>query len=53
VAISILEKGSFKGADIDDELTRLLLELGVRKEIVNDTRGKVGKILIDDEPTIL
>lgn len=53
VAISILEKGSFKGADIDDELTRLLLELGVRKEIINDTRGKVGKIMSDDEPTIL
>ena len=45
IAISILEKGSFKGADIEDELTRLLLELGVRKEIVNDTRGKAGKIL--------
>jgi hypothetical protein len=51
VAISILEKGSFKGADIEDELTRLLLELGVRKEIVNDTKGKVAKIL-DGEGTL-
>ena len=50
VAISILEKGSFKGADIDDELTRLLLELGVRKEIVNDTKGKVAKILDGEGP---
>lgn len=50
VAISILEKGSFKGADLDDELTRLLLELGVRKEIVNDTKGKARKILEEEEP---
>lgn len=45
IAISILEKGSFKGVDIEDELNQLLLELGVRKEIVNDTKNKVGNIL--------
>jgi hypothetical protein len=28
-----------------DEQTSLLLELSVRKQIVNDTRGKVNKIL--------
>jgi hypothetical protein len=44
VAIAILEKGSFKGADLEDELTRLLLELGVRKEILSDSRGKASRI---------
>ena len=28
-----------------DEQTTLLLELSVRKQIVNDTRGKVDKIV--------
>jgi hypothetical protein len=28
-----------------DEQTSLLLELSVRKQILNDTRGKVNKIL--------
>jgi len=45
VAISILEKVKIN-KDIElDEKTILLLELSVRKEIVNDTRGKVQSIL--------
>jgi hypothetical protein len=45
IAISILE--SIKvNKDIElDEQTSLILELSVRKQIVNDTRGKVNKIL--------
>ena len=45
IAISILE--SIKvSKDIElDEQTSLILELSVRKQIVNDTRGKVNKIL--------
>lgn len=44
VAISILEKQKVD-KDIElDENTSLLLELSVRKEIINDTRGKVYKI---------
>ena len=44
VAISILEKQKVD-KDIElDETTSLLLELSVRKEIVNDTKGKVYKI---------
>ena len=45
VAISILEKVK---VDIDmvlDEDTLLLMELSVRKKIINDTRNKVGRIL--------
>ena len=53
VAISILESLKIN-KDIElDEQTSLLLELSVRKQIVNDTRGKVNKILkLDskDEP---
>ena len=46
IAISILEKGnSSLYVDLDDECNQLLLELSVRKEIVNDTRNKVGNIL--------
>jgi hypothetical protein len=55
VAISILEKQKVD-KDIElDENTSLLLELSVRKEIINDTRGKVYKIFgiksESDEPT--
>ena len=45
IAISILEKNKVSKNDLLDEQTLLLLELSVRKEIVNDTRGKVSKIL--------
>jgi hypothetical protein len=49
IAISLLEKSKLD-KDIElDEQTKLLLELSVRKEIVNDTRGKVNKILIEEE----
>ena len=45
IAISILENVKVS-KDIElDEQTSLLLELSVRKQIVNDTRGKVNKIL--------
>lgn len=45
IAISILEKVKVN-KDIElDEKTLLLLELSVRKEIVNDTKGKVKNIL--------
>ena len=46
IAISILEKGNSNlYDDLDNECNQLLLELSVRKEIVNDTRGKVLNIL--------
>ena len=46
IAISILEKGNASLYDnLDDECNQLLLELSVRKEIVNDTKNKVGNIL--------
>lgn len=45
IAISILEKYKIdKDIELDDK-TVLLLELSVRKDIVNDTRGKVNSIL--------
>ena len=45
IAISILENVKIN-KDIElDEQTSLLLELSVRKQILNDTRGKVNKIL--------
>jgi hypothetical protein len=45
IAISIIESMKFD-KDIElDEQTSLLLELSVRKKIVNDTRNKVGRIL--------
>jgi hypothetical protein len=45
IAISILEKNKISKDDLLDEKNLLLLELSVRKEIVNDTKGKVSKIL--------
>jgi len=45
IAISILEKIKIDKNILLDEETSLLLELSVRKEIVNDTKGKVSKIL--------
>ena len=49
IAISILEKVKIdKDIELDDE-TSLLLELSVRKQIVNDTKGKVKKILNPEE----
>ena len=45
IAISILESMKIdKDIELDDQ-TSLLLELSVRKKIVNDTRNKVGRIL--------
>lgn len=49
IAISILEDIKIdKDIDIDEQ-TSLLLELSVRKKIVNDTKGKVKKILYGDD----
>jgi hypothetical protein len=45
VAISILEKQKIDKDIVLDEQTSLILELSVRKQIVNDTRGKVKNIL--------
>jgi hypothetical protein len=44
VAISILEKHRLS-QDVLDEHDLFLLELSVRKQIVNDTRGKANKVL--------
>lgn len=49
IAISILESVKVDKDIILDEQTMLLLELSVRKKIVNDTRGKVNKILNMEE----
>jgi len=51
IAISILESVKVDKNIILDEQTMLLLELSVRKKIVNDTRGKVNKILNIEEIT--
>ena len=40
-----LRKSMNMSDDLDDECNQLLLELSVRKEIVNDTKNKVGNIL--------
>jgi hypothetical protein len=45
IAISILEKIKIDKDIVLDDDNLLLLELSVRKEIVNDTKGKVSKIL--------
>jgi hypothetical protein len=44
VAISILEKHKISQKELDEQ-DLFLLELSVRKKIVNDTRGKVNKVL--------
>jgi len=49
IAISILESVKVDKDIILDEQTMLLLELSVRKKIINDTRGKVNKILNIEE----
>ena len=49
IAISILESVKVNKDIVLDEQTMLLLELSVRKKIVNDTRGKVNKILNIEE----
>jgi hypothetical protein len=53
IAISILENHKVDSDMILDEQTTLILELAVRKKIVNDTRGKVNKILnIEEIPNL-
>ena len=49
IAISILESVKVDKNIVLDEQTMLLLELSVRKKIINDTRGKVNKILNIEE----
>ena len=44
VAISILEKHKLSQKELDEQ-DLFLLELSVRKQIVNDTKGKVNKVL--------
>ena len=52
IAISVLEKNKLDKDILIDDQTKLLLELSVRKNIINDTRGKVNKILNEDEDDI-
>jgi len=53
IAISILENIKLDKDIVLDDQMALLLELSVRKEIINDTRGKVRNILnIGGEPPI-
>lgn len=49
IGISILEKHNIRNLELTED-NLLLLELGVRKEIVNDTRGKVDRIMNKPEP---
>lgn len=49
IAISILEKIKVTKDIVLDEQTALLLELSVRKEIINDTKNKVRRILKNDD----
>lgn len=49
IAISILESVKVDKDIVLDDQTMLLLELSVRKKIINDTRGKVNKILNIEE----
>lgn len=51
IAISILENIKVDKDIILDDQTMLLLELSVRKKIINDTKGKVSKILNLEEIT--
>ena len=51
IAISLLESDRFVMPEEFDESTKLLLELSVRKEIVNDNKFKVKKILLDKDET--
>jgi hypothetical protein len=53
IAISILEKVKIDKDIVLDEETSLLLELSVRKQIVNDTRGKVSKILENESNKVI
>ena len=46
ISISILEKIKIEdNVDLDDDMTLLLLELSVRKEILDDPNDKVRRIL--------
>lgn len=44
VAISILEKHKLSDVELEDDFGMLLLELSVRREIIEDTKGKVNKL---------
>lgn len=45
IAISILETYKIENINIEDDMELLLLELAVRKKILDDSRGKVNKII--------
>jgi len=45
VGITILESYEVKNHNLDDEMEVLLMELSVRKQVIEDTRDKVYKIL--------
>jgi len=50
VAISILERHKLNDIELSED-NLFLLELSVRKKIVNDTKGKVNKVLGKKEPS--
>ena len=45
IAISILETYKIENINIEDDMELLLLELAVRKKILDDSRDKVNKII--------
>jgi len=45
VAISILEHYNLKEHDLEDEMEILLMELSIRKQVIEDTKDKVYHIL--------
>lgn len=47
IAISILETYKIENIDIEDDMNLLLLELSVRKKILEDPRDKVSRIFCD------
>lgn len=53
VAISILENVKVNKDIILDDQTVLLLELSVRKSIINDTKNKVSKIIHPDDTKLI
>lgn len=50
IAISILETYKIENIDIEDDMNLLLLELSVRKKILDDPKDKVSKIFDDATP---
>jgi hypothetical protein len=45
VGITVLESYDIKSHNLDDEMEVLLMELSVRKQVIEDSKDKVYKIL--------